>query len=415
MPMEKVTLYDLQEYTKRVIALNFSDHIWVSCEISQINNSRGNYYLNLIQKEEGSDVLKAQASAAIWYKSYLFIKSKLGQLTTTILQEGQEVLLKVRVDFNEVYGMKLVIEDVDPTYTIGSMEIQRQKTLDYIQDNDLQERNKKLTLPSVIQRVAVISSERAAGYADFKKQIEHNDYGYDVILDLYSCAVQGNSMEREILAAFEEIEQSDIAYDIVVIIRGGGSRMDLAGFDKLNIAVAIAKAKVPVWTGIGHEVDDAVADIVAHTAFKTPTAVAAAIIDNNLQYEMQITEAYNQILRYVQKDLAYEELELKLAIERIDQLTESRIQAAEQTLLVLGMSMEERLLAKLKNEDKRVAFQEMFVDSQSPERLFRQGYVYVRRNGTVITMDEVNLEDKLEIIGAESLVEVQVLNKKERL
>ncbi len=288
--MESYSLFEVNEYIKRVIALNFEDAFWIECEINQINGNRGNYYLELIEKSEKSGDIIAKASAAIWYKSALFIKKKLGKLFDSILQSGVEVRLKVNVNFNERYGLSFVIEDVDVNYTMGQMELQRQKVIERLKAENLITLNHSKVLPSVLQRIAVISSETAAGYADFIEQLQSNAYGYDFQIGLYDSAVQGQKMESQITESIREINDEAHLYDCLVIIRGGGSKLDLSGFDNYNIAAHIAKCKLPVITGIGHKIDTTVSDLTSYLSLKTPTAVASYLIDSNAQFEAQIIE-----------------------------------------------------------------------------------------------------------------------------
>ena len=190
------SLYELNEYIRRVVALNFPEPIWVHCEIAQIKEVRGNVYLDLIQHDEGSDEIKAQISANIWYKSYLFLKNKLGALLPSLLSQGTNVSLKVQVEFSEKYGMKLIIEDIDPAYTIGQMEMKRQKILQQLTDEGLLHLNKLTDLPRVIQKIAVISSPNAAGYIDFINHLQGNSYGYKYAVQLFETALQGLNTER---------------------------------------------------------------------------------------------------------------------------------------------------------------------------------------------------------------------------
>jgi exodeoxyribonuclease VII large subunit len=290
--METYSLFDLNEYLKRVIALNFPEPIWISCEISSCKQTRGNYYLDLIQQNENNEVI-AQSSGIIWFKSIYFLKAKLGDLLPSLLKEGVQIKLKVNIEFNERYGMKLVIEDIDPSFTLGQMELNRQKILERLKKEEVTELNKAIPKPKVLQRLAVISSETAAGYIDFKTHLANNAYGYKFTVDLYTAAMQGANTDAEVVNAFALIKENINKYDVVILIRGGGSKLDLSAFDSFNIGYTIACFPIPVITGIGHEIDQSIADMMAHTAMKTPTAVADFIIENNMNYEGKIIEFAN--------------------------------------------------------------------------------------------------------------------------
>jgi len=276
--LESYSLYEVNEYIKRVIALNFEEAVWIECEINQINEKRGNYYLQLIDKEENKDEIKAQASAAIWYRNALFIKKKLGKLFGSILQAGVRVKLKCNIGFSERYGMSFVIEDIDVNYTMGQMELQRQQVIERLKSEKLLNLNHAKALPSVLQRIAVVSSEKAAGFADFMEQLNNNKYDYAYEIALFDSAMQGKNMEKEITESIRDINDTYKEYDVVVVIRGGGSKLDLSGFDNFNIAAHIAKCKLPVITGIGHEIDQTVSDLTANLSLKTQKSPQSLIM-----------------------------------------------------------------------------------------------------------------------------------------
>src|SRR5687768_100314 len=280
------SLLELNQYIRRVISLNFDQPLWIECEIGQASLSRGHWYLDLIQKE--NNVIAAQCQAALWANVYFYLKRKSPVPPEEILKQGMAVKLKVNVDYHERYGLKLIIEDIDTSFTIGVLEMQRQAILLEIKKRDLVRKNAQTHLPSVLQRLAIISSDRAAGWKDFVKHIHDNPYGYNITLDLFEAAMQGQQVEAEILESFKEIEKKIDQYDAVAIIRGGGGRTDLAAFDNFPLACRIADFPIPVFIGIGHEIDQSVLDIVAYRSLKTPTAVADFIIERNAEFESRL-------------------------------------------------------------------------------------------------------------------------------
>jgi len=383
--VKSYSLFELNEYIKRVIALNFEEAIWIKAEISQVKESRGSVYIDLIQKDEADDTIIAQASAAIWYKSMLFIKKKLGELTDSILQDGIEVNVKVKVDFHERYGMKLSIEDIDASYTMGQVEINRQKIIERLKKADLIDRNSMTYLPSVLQNIAIISSETAAGYKDFEAQLANNPYGYSFNTTLFHVAVQGRSTSSEVSAALKEIHKRHEEFDTAIIIRGGGSKIDLSGFDDYNIGHAIATNKVPIITGIGHEIDLSVADIVSHTYLKTPTAVANYILDHNVAFESEMislaqdiqSEVSNRIkleeatLVQMEQILSFKPLEiLKWNDARLDQIKQELNQSTKY------------LLSKLNDELKTA---QQLIQSMSPENILKKGFAYIEKDKSIIS------------------------------
>src|SRR6188474_709634 len=282
------SLLELNQYIRRVISLNFDEPLWIECEIGQASLSRGHWYVDLIQKE-GNNIV-AQCQAAMWANVYAYLKRKSPIPPEDILKQGMAVKLKVNVDYHERYGLKLIIEDIDSSFTIGQLEMQRQAILKEIKERGLIRKNAETHLPVVLQRLAVISSDRAAGYKDFIKHIEDNLYGYDLHIDLFEAAMQGQQVESEILACLESIEAIVDQYDAVAIIRGGGGRTDLAAFDNLTLAIKVAHYPIPVLIGIGHEIDQSVLDLVAYSSLKTPTAVADFIIERNASFETELEE-----------------------------------------------------------------------------------------------------------------------------
>lgn len=253
--MEKHTLYELNEYIRRIIALNLPAPVWVSCEIYQLNVSRGHRYLSLVQKAEGQDLIIAQSDAVLWQRQYRKLERKLGTGMQQLLSEGAAVLLQVSIDFSERYGLKLVIEDIDLSYTIGQLEQQRRATFERLKQEQLLARNRQVPLSLIPQRLAVISSPTAAGLEDLMRQLEQNEYGYQFQVRVFPAAMQGQNAPLEVAAQIRSIQSLTRPYDVIIIARGGGARLDLAAFDDYELCVAVAECPIPVLTGIGHEID----------------------------------------------------------------------------------------------------------------------------------------------------------------
>lgn len=382
--MTSYSLFELNEYIKRVIALNFTESIWVNAEVSQVKEVRGQVYMDLIQHSEEENQITAQASGVIWYKQYLFIRKKLGELLPAILSEGSKILVKVRIEFHERYGMKLVIEDIDPTYTIGQMEIARQKIIENLKRAGVIENNQRTFLPEVIQRVAVISSATAAGYADFKHQLSDNEFGYDIHIELYQAAMQGMNTEREVCAALDQIEALNEEYDCIAIIRGGGSKLDLASFDNYNIGYKIASSSIPVLTGIGHEIDSTVADIVSYSPLKTPTAVAAFIIDKNTQFESDISQAGLWITQLAKQSVEYHKLQLEQIRQLIQLKPKETLKSNQLRIEQLGSLLKQASKYSLKELNESVIHMEQLVRLADPKSILKRGYVMIRKDGNIV-------------------------------
>ncbi|MEM9547443.1 MAG: exodeoxyribonuclease VII large subunit [Bacteroidota bacterium] len=396
--MTSYSLFELNEYIKRVIALNFTEAIWVNAEVGQVKEVRGQVYMDLVQHSEEENQIVAQSGAVIWYKQNLFIRKKLGELLPAILAEGSKIQVKVKVEFHERYGMKLIIEDIDPSYTIGQMEMARQKIIENLRKAGVIEENQHTFLPDVIQRVAVISSETAAGYVDFKHQLETNEYGYEIHLELYQAAMQGMNTEREVCAALDQIEALKEEYDCIVIIRGGGSRLDLASFDNYNIGYKIATSSLPVLTGIGHEIDSTVADIVSYSALKTPTAVASFMVDRNAQFESEITQAGLWIAQLAKQKVEYQTLQLEQMAQLIQLKPKESIKSHELKIDQISTLLKQAVKFSLKEFQDSVSHMEQMIQLADPRSVLKRGYVMVKKGNNISTsLSDLEVGDDITI------------------
>jgi len=266
-----ISLSDLNIKIKEKIENNFFETFRITAEISELRENKGNAYLELSEKSE-TDIILAKARATIWARTYGMLKSYFESSTGHKLEAGLKVLIVVQVVFHEVYGFSLNVIDIDPTYTIGEIERKRLFIIKRLEEEGVMDMNKELDFPSVPQRIAVISSETAAGFGDFQNQLQISPFKF--VIKLFSAAMQGEETENSVVEALENIFEEEENFDLAVIIRGGGSKSDLAWFDSYKIAVNIAQFPLPVLTGIGHERDRSISDLTAHIALNTPTAVA---------------------------------------------------------------------------------------------------------------------------------------------
>ena len=393
------SLYELNEYIKRVMALNFQEAIWVRCEVSQASHSRGSVYLNIVELEEGTEEIKAQASAVIWPRSYIFLQNKLKELLPYILEAGSEVLIKVKVDFNERYGFKLVIEDIDPTYTLGQAEMARQRIIERLKKEGLLELNEQRNMSPVLQSIAVISSATAAGYADFMAQLENNIYGYEIHVELFQVAVQGRNVESDVVEAFSEIQANDKYYDAVTIVRGGGSKLDLAGFDNYNIGHAIAMSRLPVIIGIGHEIDSTVTDLVAQVSLKTPTAVAGYIIDRNMKYENDILGLGFEI----QENCLETVRERRAEVEHIDYMIKqsalNRLHTEKYDINQMFNSLKVSAKNIIQHNRQYLDNTESLIGIVDPIKTLKRGFSIIKQDGVVIgSVKDLDTKKEIEIV-----------------
>ncbi len=292
-----ISLSELNKSVKSAISNAFPSTIWVVGEISELKiNPAGHCYLELIEKDEKSDKITARARAVIWSSKCGMLRSYFESTTGYRFEEGIKVMVLVRVEFHELYGFNLNISDIDPSYTLGDQEKKRLEIIRRLKEDGIFTMNKELYFPLVPQKIAVISSATAAGYRDFQDQLDNNPYGYRFSSVLFQSIMQGEQAEASMISSLERIFAFEHIFDAVVIIRGGGSRSDLACFDNYELASHIAQFPLPVLTGIGHEQDESITDMVAHQQLKTPTAAAEFLISCVLEFETKLTGHQDRIV-----------------------------------------------------------------------------------------------------------------------
>jgi len=312
-----LTLYELNSLLKEVISSTMTNRYWVEAEIASVSESGGHCYLELIQKEEGANTPIAKARANIWRNTWQELAPRFRRVTGENLHRGMQVLLLVSANFHQAYGFSWIVDDIDPTYTMGDMMRRRQEIIRILKEEGVFDLNKELAIPMFCQRIAVISSATAAGYGDFCDQLHNNDYGLVFYPVLFPAIMQGEQVETSIIEALNAINENIDDYDVVVIIRGGGSSSDLSGFDSLSLAENVANFPLPVITGIGHERDDTVIDMVSHTRVKTPTAAAAFLIQNLCDVLENLLSLQRDIIECVEDRLSTEHNHLERLSERL--------------------------------------------------------------------------------------------------
>ena len=310
-------LSEIQEEIRDALQGRFPAARWIVAEISEIKeNYSGHCYLDLVEKDEKSDKLLAKARATIWSTTYRMLKPYFETTTGYALVAGIKIMVSALVEYHPVYGLSLNIRDIDPGYTLGDVERKRQEILNRLEKEGVLNMNRETLLPAVPQKIAVISSKTAAGYEDFVDQLLNNPFGYKFYLKLFPAAMQGENAESTIIRALEQIFSYGELFDLVVIIRGGGSKSDLACFDSYDLAFHVAQFPMPVITGIGHEQDDTITDMVAHTRLKTPTAVAGFLVDRLAAFEAALDE-YGEALVKTSRNILHEKaLQLQLRSQK---------------------------------------------------------------------------------------------------
>lgn len=404
--MKAYTLFELNEYIRQVFALNFGDALWINAEIAQLGESRGHHYISLIQKSVEDAEIIAQSEAILWAGNLRQLKRRLGKVVDQILQEGVSVLVQVKIDFHERYGLKLIIEDIDISYTFGKLALERQAIIESLRKKRLLDKNEQLTLPSVVQRIALISSENAAGLQDYISQLRENPYGYDFRNHLFPANVQGVHAEAQILAQLERIRLRKSEFDAVVIIRGGGSKLDLGAFDSLDLCIMVAKFPLPVLSGIGHDIDETVLDLVAHTALKTPTAVAEFLINRNLHFESKILELGTVLQFLAQQQIEEQQYQLQSIEQYLNLQTQQIIQTEQHNLQFLQQQLNHTAFQTIEKAQLQLNNFEQIINLLDPDATLKRGFSITYHQGNPITKNsKLKAGDLLETkLAAQTIV-----------
>ena len=377
-----MTLFELNRLVRETIECELPHEYWVEAELSECRESRGHCYMELIEKDEQTATPIAKARANCWAQKWVMIRPYFERATGQRLVAGMKVLLKVYPQFHEAFGFSWIVTDIDPTYTLGDMARKRQEIIRQLKEEGVFDLQKELTLPLFCQHIAVISSETAAGYGDFCNQLADNPYGFQFQTQLFPAIMQGEGVEGSIINALERIY--DQPFDCVVIIRGGGATSDMSGFDTLALAEHVANFPLPIITGIGHDRDESILDMVSHTRVKTPTAAAALLIDHLKEVLDTVNNAQNSITRLVQQKLSTLSAQLSSVSEAIPRLfsivktrQEAKIDALQQRLPML---IERRFLA----ENHRLQLMEEKLKALDPQLLLKRGYSITLHQGKAV-------------------------------
>ena len=409
-----ITLYELNSLLREVIECEMSNEYWVEAELSECRESRGHCYMELIQKDEQNATPIAKASAKCWASKWMIIRPYFERTTGQQLHAGMKVLLKVYAQFHEAYGFSWIVTDIDPTYTLGDMARKRQEIIRQLKEEGIFDLQKELQLPLFCQHIAVISSETAAGYGDFCNQLADNPYGFQFQTQLFPAIMQGDGVEQSIINALEQIftrseecgVKSENSFDAVVIIRGGGATSDMSGFDTLALAENVANFPIPIITGIGHDRDESILDMVSHTRVKTPTAAAALLIDHLKAVVDALDDAQDRLIHYCNSRLYTLNAQLTTlseALPRLFSIVKTRHEARIETLhsrLVAAVrqgiitnqskinTIEERLPIltdrRLMTEKHRLQLIEEKAKSLDPTLLLKRGYSMTMKDGKII-------------------------------
>ena len=414
---KRLTLYELNNLVREVLECEMPDEYWVEAELSECREARGHCYMELIQKDERNATPIAKASARCWASKWMLVRPYFERTTGQRLHAGMKVLLKVYAQFHEAYGFSWIVTDIDPTYTLGDMARKRQEIIRQLKEEGVFDLQKELQLPLFCQRIAVISSETAAGYGDFCNQLADNPYGFKFETQLFPAIMQGEGVEQSIIDALgrifseysdysEHSDYSDCPFDCVVIIRGGGATSDMSGFDTLALAENVANFPIPIITGIDHDRDESILDMVSYTRVKTPTAAAAFLIDHLKTIMDILNDSQEQIVRLAQQKLAYYKSQFSAIAEvlprlfsnvkvrqeaRLDALNNrlilssgNRLSALNSRLSTLAEHLPILLDRRLMAEKHRLQLIEEKAKSLDPALLLSRGYSITMKDGKVV-------------------------------
>ena len=406
MQRKALTLYELNSLVRDVIETTLDGAYWVEAELSEAREVHGHCYMELVQKDLFGATPVARASAKCWRNTWIRLKPKFERATGQSLHAGMKVMLLVTANFHEAYGFSWIVQDIDPTYTMGDMARKRLEIINQLKAEGVFDMQKGLELPMFAQHIAVISSEGAAGYGDFCHQLQENDEGFWFYTELFPAVMQGADVEPTVIAALDAINDRLDEFDVVVIIRGGGATADMSGFDTLSLAENVANFPIPVITGIGHDRDESVLDMVSHTRVKTPTAAAAFLVDHLEDVWLHINDCQTRLLNVVNRrmDLAKERLS-RLAeriptlfslvkvqqTNRVDRLAnrlstlmheqlmheQYRVQALERVMQPLAQQ-------RLTTELHRLEQLGIRLHSVDPALMLKRGYSITRINGKAV-------------------------------
>jgi exodeoxyribonuclease VII large subunit len=380
-----LSLYELNSIVRSRIESLSAETFWVKAELSELRVSRGHCYMEFVQKAEAGNGLVAKARGQVWANRWGLLKTYFEKTTGQALSAGMQVLVSVEPTFHELYGFSLNVIDIDPTFTLGDIARRRMEIIRQLKEEGVAEMNKELPLPRLLQRIAVISSATAAGYGDFSDQLQSNQYGLHFLTRLFPATMQGDGVEQSIISALNAIASDMDSWDIVVIIRGGGSTSDLSGFDTLALAENVAQFPLPVITGIGHERDDTVIDMVAHTRVKTPTAAAEFLIHHQAQELAAVEEFAERIASLSMLQLHREQVRQQNITAKLPTLL-SLVSARENNRLsMLWQRLTSACTTRFMKEQHRIERIGDKMQSADPEHVLRLGYSITRINGKAVT------------------------------
>ncbi len=435
--MSPISISQLTEQIRMTLETELEPVYWVVGELADFRQApQGHVYFELVEKE-GNQV-QAKIRANLWQFTYRSVAAKFQSVTGTSLKNGMKVLAQVAVNYHPVYGLSINVKDIDPSFSLGERARLRQETIDRLTQEGLIQLNGRFQLPPVVQRIAVISSSTAAGYGDFVNQIDQNSFGYKVYHKLFPSLMQGNEAVSNLLSALEKVKtgKDQLELEAVVIIRGGGAQLDLDCFDDYRLAAAIANFPLPIFTGIGHERDETIADLVAHTRLKTPTAVAEFLLSGFRAFEenlgmmlqrldrstrQQIREEENKIHQYALRAKSFSTNRISLESEKIKNRTNRIELAAKNQLKIRSTNLEtlekglnRSLITFLQKQNEKLLTKETLLRQLNPDSILKRGYSRTELDGKPIHLIKPKVGDQIETFTQNQTLNSTITKIKEK-
>ena len=410
---QHITLSELQRRIKQAVESALPLPVWVVAEVSELKvNYSGHCYLELVEKSEpakgGTPIPRAQARAVIWRSQYAMLSSYFKAETGSALSAGMKILAKVIVSYHELYGLSLQITDLDASYTLGEVERQKQMTIAQLQADGVWDMNREQEMPLLTQRIAIVSSAAAAGYRDFCNELQQGGYAFRTTL--FEAVVQGASAEDSVCRALQQVAEQAEEFDAVVIIRGGGSASDLSCFNSYRLCSYVSQFPLPVITGIGHDKDTSVADMVAHTPLKTPTAVAAWLTERMARLDGWLDEASFRLSDLAVKATQREQLRLERMAGEVSRLGGNYCERARSRMALFTEQLSAEVKRYIERKQMFLAMAEGIVESRAPEKILQLGFAIVRCDGHAITSAEGLAGREVEIELANGKLKAEVKN-----
>lgn len=381
---EHYTLRQLNLLVREAIEESLPDEYWVEAELSECRENSGHCYMELIEKDEHSNTPVARASAKCWRQTWQMVKPYFERTTGQPLRAGMKVLVKVYAQFHEAYGFSWIISDIDPTYTLGDMARKRQEIIRQLKEEGVFDLQRELCIPTFAKRIAVISAQNAAGYGDFCRQLEDNDYSFRFEVTLFPAVMQGEQVEQSVINALNSIYERIHDYDVVCILRGGGATADLSGFDTLALAENVAQFPLPIITGIGHDRDESILDMVANTKVKTPTAAAALLIDNLLRILERLDDASQRISNAVNQRISSQKIKIASMTSLIPTLALRMVGDQRHRIDTIGNRLPIAIERRLTTQKHLLENLSIKLHGFDPQLLLSRGYSITLKDGRAV-------------------------------